>query len=206
MEKDLQLKIKEIKRSFRLAMNGVVSQSMRTKGVDYRVNWGVSLPNLRQIAKDIGQDKELALSLWKENVRECKILATLLMPAGDITIEQLDDWVSSIDSYELAEMASFNLFQHVPFVDKCACDWIGLENKYIKLCGYHVLSRLFAGNYNISESNKDSFMNNLRIGFSDANMVVKKAAFSCSLKFADVTDENKRMMKNLYNEFKIELF
>lgn len=206
MEADIQSKIKEIKRSFRLAMNGVASQSMRMKGIEYRVNWGVALPTLKQMAKEIGQDKELALALWKENVRECKIMATLLMPAGEISQGQLEDWASSIDSYELAELSSFNLFQHIPFVGGYAYNWIASDNKFIKLCGYHVLSRLFSDDYVMAECDREKFSDNLRDGLADENMIIKKAAFSCSMKFADMCEENERLIKNLYNEFKIELF
>ena len=38
--------IKDIKGQFRLFMNGVVSQSMREKGLDYKLNFGIELPRL----------------------------------------------------------------------------------------------------------------------------------------------------------------
>lgn len=69
-------KIKEIKRSFRLMMNGPASQSMLEKGIEYHLNWGVPFMQLRSMAKEIGQDYHLAIALWKEDIRECKILAT----------------------------------------------------------------------------------------------------------------------------------
>ena len=49
-------KIKEIKQSFRLMMDGSVAQSMREKGVDYHLNWGATLPRLREKAEEIGQN------------------------------------------------------------------------------------------------------------------------------------------------------
>ena len=73
-------KLKAIKQSFRLMMNGVAARSMRDKGLDYKINWGVSLPDLQTMAREYEQDYELAIELWKEDIRECKILATLLMP------------------------------------------------------------------------------------------------------------------------------
>ena len=78
---DLNQQIKEIKQSFRLMMDGMVAASMRNKGVDYKLNWGATLPRLKAKADEIGQNYDLAIALWKENVRECKILATMLMPA-----------------------------------------------------------------------------------------------------------------------------
>ena len=63
--------VKQIKRSFRLYMNGVTSTSMRQNGLDYKINWGVSQMDLRHMAEQYGKDKALAAALWQENIREC---------------------------------------------------------------------------------------------------------------------------------------
>ena len=68
-------------------MDGATSASMRNKGLDYKLNWGASLVMLRNEAKEIGQDYQLAIELWKEDIRECKILATLLMPPAEMLPE-----------------------------------------------------------------------------------------------------------------------
>ena len=75
MSPNIENKIKEIKQSFRLIMNGQASQSMREKGLDYHLNWGVPFTQLKMMSKEIGKDYHLAIALWKENIRECKILA-----------------------------------------------------------------------------------------------------------------------------------
>ena len=80
MTEETHQKLKEIKQSFRLLMNGVTSQSMREKGVDYHINWGASLGHLQEMAQEYGKDYDLAIELWKENIRECTILATMIMP------------------------------------------------------------------------------------------------------------------------------
>ena len=81
---DIQQQVKEIKQSFRQMMDGAVAASMRSKGVDYKLNWGATLPRLKEKAEEIGKNYELAIALWKENVRECKILATMIMPADEV--------------------------------------------------------------------------------------------------------------------------
>ena len=63
--------VKSIKQSFRLMMNGVASSSMREKGVVYKLNWGVPLTNLQEMATSYGKNYELAIELWKEDIREC---------------------------------------------------------------------------------------------------------------------------------------
>ena len=91
-------KLKAIKRSFRLFMNGVTSQSMREKGLDYKINWGISQPDLRRIASSYDKDMELADMLWAEKIRECRMLATLLCPAEEMTVEKAVEWSASVDS------------------------------------------------------------------------------------------------------------
>ena len=58
---DIQSQVKEIKQSFRQMMDGAVAQSMRNKGVDYKLNWGATLPRLREKADEIGKNYDLAI-------------------------------------------------------------------------------------------------------------------------------------------------
>lgn len=61
MDNQTQEKLKAIKRSFFLRMDGTASRSMREKGLDYKINWGVSIPDLRQMAAQYGKDYALAI-------------------------------------------------------------------------------------------------------------------------------------------------
>ena len=56
MSNEIQQEVKEIKQSFRLMMDGSVAQSMRDKGLNYHLNWGVTLPRLREEANEIGKN------------------------------------------------------------------------------------------------------------------------------------------------------
>ena len=68
-------KILEIKTQIRHRMNGEVADNMRREGLIYKVNYGVSIPELQQIAKGFKGDHELALELFNDEIRECKIIA-----------------------------------------------------------------------------------------------------------------------------------
>ena len=94
-------------------MNGVTSQSMREKGLGYKINWGVNLPVLKGIAAEYGKDYDLAVELWKEDIRECKILATMIMPYDKMSEDLVELWIDQMPNQEMAEMTSFNLFQHI---------------------------------------------------------------------------------------------
>ena len=131
---DLNQQIKEIKQSFRLMMDGMVAASMRNKGVDYKLNWGATLPRLRDKAEEYGKNYDLAIALWKENVRECKLLATMIMPADEVLPEVIDIWMEQIETQEIAEQAAFNLFQYLPFAADKAYTWIASDKELYQLC------------------------------------------------------------------------
>ena len=82
----------DIKAQFRTNMNGVASAQMRESGLTYKVNFGIELPRLREIAKDYTPNHDLAQTLWKESIRESKILAGMLMPVDCFFPEVADIW------------------------------------------------------------------------------------------------------------------
>ena len=112
---ELQEQLKEIKKQLRLSMNGVVSQSMREKGLVYKLNFGVELPRIKSIATGFEKDHALAQALWKEDIRECKIMAALLQPIDSFFQEIADIWVEDIHNVEIAELTCMNLFQNLPY-------------------------------------------------------------------------------------------
>lgn len=138
--------VKQIKRSFRLYMNGITSTSMRQKGLDYKINWGVSQMDLRHMAEQYGKNKALAVALWQENIRECKILATLIMPADDFTASEAMEWVATLLTVEMAEMVVFNLFQHMNEAEELSLMLFENDDKLVRICAYNLVCRLLKRN------------------------------------------------------------
>ena len=92
---DIKEQLKDIKTQLRLSMNGAVSQSMREKGLLYKLNFGVELPRIKMIAEGYEKNHDLAQALWKENIRECKIMAAMLQPIDTFYPEIADIWVAA---------------------------------------------------------------------------------------------------------------
>ena len=155
---DVNEKVKDIKAQFRLFMNGVVSQSMREKGLVYKINFGIELPRLKEIAEKYEKDHQLAQALWKENIRECKILATFLQPLDSFLPEIADIWVDDMKNPELVEISCMNLFQHLPYASEKAFEWIASDEEYHQLCGYMLLSRLFMKKATLNERAEAEFL------------------------------------------------
>ena len=188
--------IKEIKQSFRLMMNGVTAQSMRDKGSDYHVNWGAPLPMLRAKAKEIGKDYHLAIELWKEDVRECKILATMVMPAEEMPAEVVDIWMEQTRTQEMAEMASFNLYRFLPFAADKAYQWIASDKALYQLCGFSVLGRLFMEGREPNERGINEFLDQAAAAIHSDSVAVRKAVINSVLHFAELGLVYERMAKS----------
>ncbi len=198
-ETDIETKtrVKEIKQSFRLLMNGVAAQSMREKGVDYYINWGASLPHLREMAAEYTPDHTLALELWKENVRECKILATMLMPHDTLSLDIAMLWVEQTRTQEIAEIATMNLYQHLPYATEMALMLMSKNDDMARLHGFNIMARLFARGIT-SDDTRDinEFLDQAiavlaepgRRAGSDSPLPLRHAAWNAVSRFADIND------------------
>jgi 3-methyladenine DNA glycosylase AlkD len=195
-DEDVRAKIREVKQSFRLMMDGAVAQSMRDKGVDYHLNWGATLPRLREMADEYGKNYELAIALWKENVRECKILATMIMPAEKVLPEVIDIWMEQTPTTEIAEQAAFNLYQYLPYAPEKAYTWIASDRELCQLCGFHILSRLFMNGQEPNERGINEFVDQALAALQGESMIVRKAAMMAMQRFANLGLVYQRLAKN----------
>ena len=203
---DLRDKVNEIKQSFRLMMDGAVAQSMRNKGLNYHLNWGATLPRLKAKAEELKSMfnvqcstfnvYDLAIALWKENVRECKILATMLMPPEQMLPGVCDIWMEQIPSQEIAEQVAFNLWQYLPYAPEKAYQWIASDQEYYQLCGFHVLSRLFMNGQEPNERGINEFIDQSLSALQGPYMSVRKAAMQGLQRFAELGLVYERMAKS----------
>ena len=206
--------VKEIKQSFRLMMDGAVAQSMRDKGLNYHLNWGATLPRLQAKAEEVRlmvngsglRVYDLAIALYKENVRECKILATMLMPADEILPEVVDIWQEQIPSQEIAEQLAFNLYQHLPFAAEKAYQWIASDKEYDQLCGFHVLSRLFMNGQEPNERGINEYLDEALCALQGPFPSVRKAALQSLQRFAELGILYERLAKSATKSIDLDIF
>jgi len=201
---DINSQVKEIKQSFRQMMDGSVAKSMRDKGVDYKLNWGATLPRLLGKAAELGKNYDLAIVLWKENVRECKILATMIMPADQVLPEVIDIWMEQTDTQEIAEQAAYNLYQYLPYAPEKAYTWMASEKELYQLCGFHVLSRLFMNKQEPNERGINEFIDQALAALQGNSLPVKKAAMSCMQRFAELGLVYERLSKSALKTINLE--
>ncbi|HIX22346.1 MAG TPA: DNA alkylation repair protein [Candidatus Parabacteroides faecavium] len=140
-------------------MNGVISTSMRQKGMNYKLIFGVPIPEIKHIAAAHEPDAELARALWKEDVREMKILATLLFPTGSMTQEEALAWMREIPYPEIAEQCCNNLFPTVEQPDQLALKFLAdKKSPFGRMCGFLLWAQLFKKNLAVEKSRVEAFL------------------------------------------------
>lgn len=173
-------------------MNGMVSQSMREKGMEYKLNFGIEYPRIKEIAAGYESDHELAQALWKENIRECKILAGLLQPADTFYPEIADIWIEGMDYPELAEYTVMNLFQRLPYASEVVFRWMADEREMFQLCGFLLMARLLMKGERLNERAEAEFLDQACTAVEGDCGPVQKAASVALRKYAHQSRENKR--------------
>lgn len=170
--------VRLIKQELRGMMNGVVSHSMREKGLSYKVNFGVELPRLQDYAAELRQRFEndesghysLALRLWSENIRECRLLAGMLMPPEAMDEQTAELWVEQMRFPEEAECTVMHLFQHIRPAADLAFRWIAHEKPMYQLCGWLLMARLFMQGREPSQRDADELLDQAATVLRDCAM------------------------------------
>ena len=186
--------IKDIKSKFRLYMNGPVSQSMREKGVDYKINFGIEYPRIKEIAAEYEKNHDVAQELWKDNIRECKILAGLLQPVDTFYPEIAAIWIEGMHLPELAEYTVMNLFQYLPYASDVVFGWIADDREYFQVCGYLLMARLLMKGMKLNERAEAEFLDQAFTALENDGTNVRRAASVALRKFGIQSRDNRRTM------------
>lgn len=150
-------KTKEIKKELRLAMNGVVSTLQRNQGLNYKINFGVEIPRLKGIAAKYSQNKELAMRLWQDDIRECKILAILLLPKEHYT-DIAEQWITEAPFTEIADHLAMTILCKLPDATAKSTEWIEHSEGMFRYCGFLTISHLLRNGITLNSNEEERFL------------------------------------------------
>jgi len=133
---------KHILTKIRLSKNGEVVDQMKRGGLEYKMNWGVSVSRLREIAAQYKPNHLLALKLWNKQWRETMILAAMLDVPESVTEEQMDYWTKSLETTEIAETLNTYLWVKTKFAFVKSLEWCRGKKHLVRFTGLHLMGRL----------------------------------------------------------------
>jgi len=117
-------------------------KGMAKYGMAVEQRLGVSVPDMRKLAKEIGRDHKLALDLWKTGIAEARIVASLVGDPDKLTEEQMEDWVKGINSWDVCDQVCMNLFEKNQLAWKKIVDWSEREEEFVKRTAFSLIACL----------------------------------------------------------------
>ncbi|MCR6641979.1 MAG: DNA alkylation repair protein [Sporocytophaga sp.] len=116
--------------------------SLSKFGVNTEKAFGISIPVLRKIAKDHRNDHLLAIELWKTEIHEARILASMIDNPAKVQEKQMDEWVKGFNSWDLCDQVCLNLFRKTPFAFEKAKAWTGEQDEFVRRAGFVLIATL----------------------------------------------------------------
>ncbi|WP_406658232.1 DNA alkylation repair protein [Methanolobus sp. ZRKC2] len=150
-------------------------EGMARFGITPGKAFGVSIPELRRLAKETGKDHELALKLWENDSRETRILASMTDRPEMVTEVQIEEWVTDFDYWEICDQCCMNLFEKTPFAYTKAAEWSSREEEFVKRSGFVLMARLAVSDKKADNSAFEQFFPLIVRESCDSRNYVKKA-------------------------------
>jgi 3-methyladenine DNA glycosylase AlkD len=117
-------------------------KGMAKYGIKVEQRLGVSVPDMRKLAREIGRDHNLALDLWRTGIAEARIVAALVGEPDKLTEEQMEDWVKGINSWDVCDQVCMNLFEKNQLAWKKIVDWSEREEEFVKRTAFSLIACL----------------------------------------------------------------
>ena len=150
-------------------------EGMARFGINPENTYGVSMPDLRRIAREIGADHALAQQLWESGIHEARILASLIDRPKMVTEEQMERWVKDFNSWDVCDQCCGNLFGDTEFAYQKAVEWSSREEEFVKRAGFVLMARLAVSDKKADDGRFEGFFSIIKREATDDRNFVKKA-------------------------------
>jgi 3-methyladenine DNA glycosylase AlkD len=155
------------------------SPDARTGMARYGINTtraiGVSIWDLRRVAKRIGTDHELSLRLWDTGIHEGQLLAGIIADPARTTEEQVESWLADLDSWDLCDQTCGNLFARLPGASDRALRWSSRPEEFVKRAGFALMAELAWFGKDLPDAAFEPFLEAIVRESGDERNFVKKA-------------------------------
>jgi len=169
------MQFKEIIERFENLSNPEAVAGMARYGITSAKIYGVSIPEIRKLAKEIGKDRKLAHQLWQVNCRERRILAGMIDEPAAVPETQLDQWARGFDNWEVCDQCCMNLFEKTPYAYKKAKQWSKAKEEFVRRAGFVMMARLAVSDKKAHDEKFEAFLPLIIKRADDERNYVKKA-------------------------------
>lgn len=151
-------------------------------GISSKNTLGVSVTTLRKIVKELKKadpEKEklhiLALKLWKSEIHEARILATIIEVPELVSEKQADSWVNDLESWDVCDGLCLNLIDKTAFALQKVKKWSRREEEFVRRAGFSLIAGLAAHRKDLDDSEFEQFFPLIKKYSTDPRNFVRKA-------------------------------
>lgn len=137
--------------------------------------YGISVADLRKLAKECGKDHGLALELWRSGRHEARILATLVDEPSRVTKAQVRAWARDLKSWDVTDACGYALFDKTPFAADIIHELASRKHEFTKRLAFSTLAGLAVHDKEASDASFTAFFPIMEREAGDERNFVKKA-------------------------------
>ena len=115
---------------------------MNRFGMTTKKRLGISMPELRRIAKQTGTDHTAAMRLWKTGIPEARIVASMIADPALMTSNEMDRWAADLDSWDVCDQVCMNLFEKTRFASEKITESSRREEEFVKRAAFALIACL----------------------------------------------------------------
>jgi 3-methyladenine DNA glycosylase AlkD len=150
-------------------------EGMARFGISSANTLGISVTDLRKIAKDIGKNHRMALELWATGIHEARILAAIVDEPNKVSRDQMDNWAKDFDSWDVCDQACTCLFDRTPHAFDKAAEWSHRQEEFVKRAGFAMMAGLAVHDKAASDERFAEFLEHVKRESHDDRKYVRKA-------------------------------
>ena len=150
-------------------------------GIHAKKVYGVSFPQLKQLARQVGKNHLLAQELWSSGAHEARLVACLIEDPAEVTSRQMDRWAGDFDNWAVCDGCCLHLFVKVRFAQEKAVAWCVRSREFVKRAGFSLMAVLAVHD---KKANDSLFLRWLRLvkdaSTDERNFVKKAVNWACA--------------------------
>ena len=167
--------VKEVIKKLEAKARGDQLEGMARFGMTLERRLGVSIPDMREISRELGKDHRLAVQLWETGILEARIVAAMVDEPDKLSEAQMEDWVKGINSWDVCDQVCMNLFEKSSLAWKKVTDWSKREEEFTKRAAYALLACLAWHDKDAKDAEFIKLLPVVKRGATDERNFVKKA-------------------------------
>jgi 3-methyladenine DNA glycosylase AlkD len=148
---------------------------MARYGINVDSAFGVSVYELRRMAKGLGADHDLALALWATGNHEARLLASMVDDPAAVSEAQMEEWVVAFDSWDVCDQVTSNLFDKTPFAYNKVREWSTAADEWVKRAAFATAAALAVQDKRAPDEQFIAILALVRREAGDGRNFVKKA-------------------------------